>query len=221
MSEIDDRPLSDDEREEQERRRREGRPTLDEEIVRRYQPDSLRRLVGEHAGRGEQMDLATRSAMERLLPGHDFSKVRLFRGPLAEEVTRRHSADAVTVGNTGVVLVRQTSRAAPGTTPGHQLLAHELTHVAQAQRGMQFAKEGGGGELEEEAEEMEADAGADDGTGDGASRGSDSGSSPDTERGGGTSAQARKTDAKRKAIIERVVELMTEYARYERARVGE
>src|SRR5262249_5130785 len=48
-------------------------------------------------------------------------------------------------------------RSAPGTTSGRALLAHELTHVAQAQRGLHFALEGGGGDgaHEQEARSVE------------------------------------------------------------------
>ncbi len=144
--------------EDTEEERRKKRLTLDEEIARKYDSDDLKKMVVERAGRGERLDLATRSQVERMLPGHDFSKVRVFRGQLAEEITARHQADAVTVANTGMILVRQSPRSAPGTTSGQALLAHELTHVAQAQKGMHFALEQGSGEShhEKEAEKIEA-----------------------------------------------------------------
>ena len=100
-----------------EERKRQGLPTLDQEIARKYSPEALRNLL-QGAGRGERLDLATRSEMERLHPGHDFSEVRVFRGGLAEEVTRRHKADAVTVANTGMILMRESARSAPGPRPG-------------------------------------------------------------------------------------------------------
>src|SRR4051794_32767759 len=89
--------------EERKRRGQAARPSLDEEIARRWDPQRLSQLVVSGAGKGEHLDLQTRGEMEQLLPGHDFSKVRVFRGPLAEEVTRRHKADAVTVANTGMI----------------------------------------------------------------------------------------------------------------------
>ena len=191
-----DRPLSDAEREEEERRRREGRPSLDEEIVRKYDRERLTRLVQAGAGRGEFLDLGTRGEMERRLPGHDFSQVRIFRGNLAEEVTARYSADAITIANTGMVLVRESSRSAPGTTSGKALLAHELTHVAQAQRGMQFAREGGAeGEHETEARAVESE----------------------TARAGDSAAQGanriedeRRREMRNRQIVERVQELLRE-----------
>jgi hypothetical protein len=190
------RPLSDAEREEEERRRREGRPALDEEIVRRYDRERLTRLVQAGAGRGEFLDLATRSEMERRLPGHDFSQVRIFRGGLAEEVTARYRADAITIANTGMVMMRESSRSAPGTTSGKALLAHELTHVAQAQRGMQFAREGGAdGEHEVEARAVESEtARAENSAAQGANRIEDE----------------RRKEARQRRVMERVMELLQE-----------
>src|SRR4051794_33816829 len=92
-----DRQLTDEERRDEEDRRRRGLPTLDQEIAAKYDPGRLSRVVVRGAGRGERLDLATRSEMERLHPGHDFGNVRVFRGSLAEEVTARHKADAVTI----------------------------------------------------------------------------------------------------------------------------
>lgn len=195
MASIDDLPLTDEEREEEERRKRAGKPTLDEEIVRKYDTDRLSRLVVRAAGRGEALDLATRSDIERRLPGYDFSKVRVFRGPLAEEVTQRHKADAVTIANTGMILVRESPRSAPGTTSGQALLAHELTHVAQAQAGMVFAKENpdGDDEVEGPAEEMEAE--VHEGVG----------------KSGNVTLQAKtieQVEARRERIVMRAVEMM-------------
>ena len=179
-------------REEDERRRR-GQPTLDEEIARKYDPQRLRRVV-QGAGRGEKLDLASRSEMERLHPGHDFSEVRIFRGALADEVTRRHGADAVTVANTGMILMRDSTRSAPGTPSGRALLAHEVTHVAQAQRGLHFALESGGGhgdhETEAHAVEQSVVSGKRDKSDD--------------------NTQAERDKARARSVTERVFELMQE-----------
>lgn len=167
---------------------------LDEEIARKYDTDRLSRLVVRGAGRGERLDLATRSQMERLHPGHDFAEVRVFRGELAEEVTRRHRADAVTVAQTGMILVRETPRSAPGTTSGQALLAHEVTHVAQAQRGLSFAQQGGAsghGAHEVEAEAVER-------------RVAQRGPSPTP------ADQAAAEEAFERDVIERVIELLDE-----------
>ena len=91
--------------------------------------------------------------------GGRFGHVRVFRGPFAEAVTRRHRADAVTVANTGMILVREGPRSDPRTALGKALLAHELTHVRQAQSGLKFALEHGQSSAaphEQEAEAVEA-----------------------------------------------------------------
>ena len=96
--------------------------------------------------------------MERRLGGR-FGDVRVFRGPFAEAVTKAHRADAVTIANTGMILVREGPRSDPKTALGKALLAHELTHVSQAQRGLHFALEGGesqGAAHEQEAEAVES-----------------------------------------------------------------
>lgn len=111
---------------------------LDHEIARKYDPTQLSKLIMRDAGRGEPLDAITRSQMERRIGGN-FGGVRLVRGPLAEEVTSRYRADAVTVGGTELVLVRDGWRSNFQTTAGQALLAHELTHVQQQQRGLHFA----------------------------------------------------------------------------------
>lgn len=111
---------------------------LDHEITRKYDPSALSKLIVRDYGRGEALDLHTRGQMERRLGG-DFSNVRLIRGPLAEEVTARYRADAVTVGGTELILVREGWRSNFASAAGQALLAHELTHVQQQQRGLHFA----------------------------------------------------------------------------------
>lgn len=207
--------LTDEEREEQERRRREGKPALDEEIVRKYDTDRLAKIVARGGGRGEHLDLATRSSMENRLPGYDFSKVRVFRGALAEEITEKHKADAITIANTGMILMRESPRSAPGTRSGEALLAHELTHVAQAQRGMQFARERdheGEGEHEQEAREVEREH-----EGEGHPQESDEGNfSGRADKG----AQMRKMEARHQKIVERVIEMLGEDDRMGKWRAG-
>ena len=195
---ADERELSAEERREEEERRSKGQPGLDQDIARKYDPDRLRKLVVKGAGRGDKLDATTRTDMERLHPGHDFSHVRVFRGAFAEEITARHKADAVTVANTGMILMRESARSAPGTTSGRALLAHEMTHVAQAQKGMHFAlaHEVGHGPQEDEAHAKQHE----------------------VEGGGGGEhhdpvAQRLKEEAKRAKIIERALELMAETER--------
>src|SRR5258706_11240097 len=134
--------MADDDKDvtEEERKRRE---LLSQEIAKRYSPDRLSRIVVDQAGRGEHLDVGTQSEMERRLGG-SFQGVRVFRGPFAEAITRQHRADAVTIAATRMILLRQRPRADPKTALGKALLAHELTHVRQAQGGLHFALEGGG-----------------------------------------------------------------------------
>jgi hypothetical protein len=138
---------------EADRQRRRDKGDLSAEIARRWDPDQLLRLVAGRAGRGERLDEATRQKFERRM-GVDLSGVRVYTGEFAEEVTRAHTAEAVTIGNTGMILMSGTPERSMGTTAGEALLAHELTHVAQAQQGM-FGK--GSDELGNEAEEREAE----------------------------------------------------------------
>lgn len=198
-----DRELTEQEQKELEERRRQGKPSLDQEIALRYDPQRLSKLVVKGAGRGEKLDLATRTDMERIIPGQDFGDVRVFRGPFAEEITNRHKADAVTIANTGMILVRDTPRAAPGTTSGRALLAHELTHVAQARRGMHFAlaHEAGSGAHEHEAEHVESHVAQGDGR-----------KNPDEDR--------QKAEARKRAIVERAIEMIGEQERVMNDRTG-
>src|SRR6185295_15907977 len=99
---------------------------LDQEIARKYDPQTLSRLIMRDAGRGEPLDLHTRSRMEHSMGG-DFSGVRIIRGPLAEEITSRYRADAVTVGGTELILVREGWQSNFQSAEGYALLAHELT----------------------------------------------------------------------------------------------
>ena len=220
----DDVKLTKEELEELERRKREGKPTLDEEIVRRYSRDRLSRISLRGAGGGSAVDHGVRSRMEDRL-GVDLSHARVIRGPLAEEITSRHSADAVTIANTGMILVRESPRSAPGTTSFNQLLAHELTHVAQAQKGMQFARQHGGddGEHEQEARGEEAEEGGsladEDET---AARTADGGAGhqQDPDEMSKIPKAVRQLEARRKLIITRAIELMEDAAYYGRDRRG-
>jgi hypothetical protein len=133
---------------------------LDHEIARRYDPSRLSQLIVKEAGRGEPLEMNVRSQMERRL-GTSFGNVRVFRGPLAEEVTSRYRADAVTVGGTEMILVREGWQSNFQSAQGNALLTHELTHVRQQQRGLHFAGEnsygygGASNALEDEAYAMQ------------------------------------------------------------------
>ena len=80
---------------------------------------------------GQPLDPATRAFMEPRF-GHDFGQVRVHTDANAAESARRVDAVAFTVGHH---LVFDSRRFAPHTTEGRRLLAHELTHVVQQNRG--------------------------------------------------------------------------------------
>jgi|GEM_PF-2880821 hypothetical protein len=76
---------------------------------------------------GSGLDPVVRKKFEAEL-GHDFSKVRIHDGPLADASARAVGANAYTVGHD---IVFRAGLFRPGTAGGAQLLAHELTHTTQ------------------------------------------------------------------------------------------
>jgi hypothetical protein len=204
MATDDDKPDDAAARDEEERRKRAL--ALSQEIAQRWEPSRLSKLVVGGAGAGEKLDLATQSEMEKRLGGR-FGNVRVFRGPFAEAVTKAHKADAVTVANTGMILVREGPRSDPKTALGKALLAHELTHVSQAQRGLHFALEGGGSQgaaHEQEAEAVESQVHAEE-TG---------------QAGQPAQGQGKKGGVDRQQVVARVLELVEEFDRLETERRG-
>jgi hypothetical protein len=176
----------------------------------RWDPGKLSRFMrGAQGSRGQRLDHSQRSRFERRF-GADLGDVRIFSGELAEEITRAHGAEALTVGDTGMILMRQSSAFTPGTASGTALLAHELAHVVQAKpSALSFKKtETDLAEedlSEEEAEEHEAEVKA--------------------EEQGGSSAksQADKDQNERQRldrIAEKVLELFHEDLWMGRMRVG-
>ena len=205
--------LSEDER----RRRQTG---LSDDIARRYDPTRLASLVVDQAGRGEQLEYGLRSEMEKRLGG-SFEHVRIIRGQFAEDVTRAHRADAITVANTGMILVREGPRSDPNTALGKALVAHELTHVTQAQRGLHFALEGGEsgeGEHEAQAEAVESAVAADPGGSGGGGAGGGGGGGG-TAPAGGDAAKAAGPDIAA-LVMARVLQLIEERRRLMRNRLG-
>jgi hypothetical protein len=77
---------------------------------------------------GQPLDLATRTFMEQRF-AHDFSGVRVHSDASAAKSARDVSAHAFTLGND---IVFGAGRFASGTHEGRRLIAHELTHVVQA-----------------------------------------------------------------------------------------
>ena len=205
MATDDDKPGDDAAaRLEDEEERKRRALALSQEIAQRWEPSRLSKFVVGGAGSGEKLDLDTQSEMERRLGGR-FGDVRVFRGPFAEAVTKAHRADAVTVANTGMILVREGPRSDPKTALGKALLAHELTHVSQAQRGLHFALEGGeaqGAPHEQEAEAVEQ-----------AVHAEATGAAPAAGKGRGGGVD-------RAAVVARVVELVEEWQRTQAERLG-
>lgn len=128
---------------------------LAKDIAKRWDPERLMQLVAARAGKGEALDATLRARYERKL-GIDLGHVRIYTGTFAEEFNRTRSAEAVTIGGTGMILMGNTPERSMATAAGQGLLAHELTHVAQAGRGMFNASKGGGMELATEEHEQEA-----------------------------------------------------------------
>jgi hypothetical protein len=189
--------------EEQERKKRAQ--TLSQEIAERWDPARLSKLVVGGAGSGEKLELGTQSEMERRLGGR-FGEVRVFRGPFAEAVTQAHRADAVTIANTGMILVREGPRSDPKTALGKALLAHELVHVSQAQRGLHFALEGGeaqGAPHEQEAEAVEQQVHAE-----------------ETAQAGAPAGGGKRGGIDRAAVVSRVLELVEDWERTQAERLG-
>jgi hypothetical protein len=77
---------------------------------------------------GHPLDSATRRDFERRL-GHDFGRVRVHTDAEAADSARAVNARAYAAGDD---LVFGAGQYAPETSAGRQLLAHELTHVAQS-----------------------------------------------------------------------------------------
>jgi hypothetical protein len=131
---------------------------LSEELAKKYDPERLLRLVSKRAGRGDPLSESVRSKYEKRF-GVDLGHVRVYTGEFAEEFNRQRNAHAVTIGTTGMILMGGSTDKAMESASGQALLAHELTHVAQAQRGMHFKSAGGmpfAQEHEAEAEATEA-----------------------------------------------------------------
>ena len=108
---------------------------LSDELARKYDPERLLKLLSKKAGRGAPLDATIREKYEKRF-GVDLGHVRVVTGEFAEEFNKQRDAYAVTVGGTGMILMGNSPDKAAGTRAGEALLAHELTHVAQAKRGL-------------------------------------------------------------------------------------
>ncbi|MBE7453222.1 MAG: DUF4157 domain-containing protein [Kofleriaceae bacterium] len=129
---------------------------LARDIARRWDPERLLTLVAARAGKGEALDASLRARYEQKL-GVDLGHVRVYTGQFAEEFNKQRNADAVTIGGTGMILMGGTTDRPMESAAGQALLAHELTHVAQAERGVHRAGRGVDMELATEEHEAEAE----------------------------------------------------------------
>ena len=122
-------------------------------------PPRIQRFTGQLAGQmdaalhgvdevlsspGRPLEPALRQDMERRF-GHDFSRVRVHTGAVAEQSARNVNAHAYTVGHS---IVFDVGRFAPATQEGRRLIAHELTHVVQ-QSGAERLRAARGSETRE------------------------------------------------------------------------
>ena len=96
--------------------------------------DALRAL-----GPGQPLPASERAFFESRF-GHDFGRVRVHDGPRAAGVARALNARAFTRSRD---VVFDAGEYAPGTWSGRHLLAHELTHVVQQERGTPGAQDAG------------------------------------------------------------------------------
>jgi hypothetical protein len=103
-------------------------PTQDVEQRRPVSAKSLPSKVKLALGPGQPLDAATRAFFESRL-GHDFSKVRVHSGGMAERSARNIDADAYAIGQH---IVFGAGRFSPRSREGRRLIAHELTHVVQS-----------------------------------------------------------------------------------------
>jgi hypothetical protein len=136
-----------------------GAEDLSDELARKYDPELLLRMISRRAGKGERLDHSIRAKYEKRF-GVDLGHVRVYSGEFAEEFNKKRGAYAVTVGATGMILMGGSPNKSMGTNAGQALLAHELTHVAQAKGGLHRASTGGmpfASEHEAEAEAVEHD----------------------------------------------------------------
>ncbi|HET6611619.1 MAG TPA: DUF4157 domain-containing protein [Kofleriaceae bacterium] len=189
------------------RRKKDDDPTMEELAEAIAGKWDVKKLLGERArgaGRISRLDEATRQHFERRL-GVDLGGVRLVTGKLAEDTTRAHGADALTIGGTGMILMGRSPERSMATSAGRALLAHELTHVAQDTGGLHAARSHPGSRpLATEDHEVEAEA---------AEHVETRGEAP-------PAPEPLSPREIRERVTERVAELLDEHARLEAMRNG-
>jgi hypothetical protein len=196
-----------------------GEPSADQltdELARKYDPERLLRMLSKRAGKGERLDQSIRQKYEKRF-GVDLGHVRIYTGEFAEEFNRQRGAYAVTVGSTGMILMGGSPEKSMASASGQALLAHELTHVAQAKQGLHRAATSASAmpftqEHEAEAEAVEQSV-------------AQSGGSHDstTAAAHAATAEVASREAMKRAIEQikdRVQEMAAESARLQMARNG-
>ena len=134
-----------------------GAEQLTDELARKYDPERLLKIISRRAGKGELLDHSIRAKYEKRF-GVDLGHVRIYTGEFAEEFNRQRGAYAVTVGSTGMIMMGGSPDKSMGSSSGQALLAHELTHVAQAHKGLHRKSSFSGGMPFAEEHEAEAEA---------------------------------------------------------------
>jgi hypothetical protein len=116
--------------------------------------DDTAARINQQRGGGQALDTAVQADMAAAT-GHDFSAVKVHTDPEAHALNEQLGAKAFT---TGQDIFFRAGAYAPGSSGGQELLAHELTHVAQQSAG----RVGGGDRMTVNAPgdafEQEADA---------------------------------------------------------------
>src|SRR5215813_9181127 len=130
---------------------------LEQVLASKWDPGKLSSfLKSSQTSKGQRLDAGHRSRFEKRL-GVDLGGVRIYTGTLAEEITKAHGAAALTVGDTGMILMRQSSKHQEGSAAHTALLAHELTHVAQARPDAMARKAASADLADKTASEQEAE----------------------------------------------------------------
>jgi hypothetical protein len=113
---------------------------LNDELAKKYDPDLLLKMFSKRVdgvGRKEPLPHQIQAKYERMF-GVNLGHVRVITGAFAEQFNERRRSQAVTVGNTGMILMGKAGAGAMamGSAEGKALLAHEITHVAQQVGGL-------------------------------------------------------------------------------------
>lgn len=85
------------------------------------------RAIHQQRGSGANLDTGLQREMTAAL-GYDFSRVHVHTSPQADRLNQQLNSAAFTTGSD--IFFRQ-GQYEPGSNPGKELIAHELTHVAQ------------------------------------------------------------------------------------------